>query len=120
MTTKTVSRKAAPSAASKSHAIKLLTADHAKVHGRFKNYSALCESGADGEQRQPLAEQICLLLTVHASVEEEIFYPEAREAEVDDELLNKAEAEHAWVKDLNPRFAAWSPMTTFTTPRSRC
>ena len=53
-----------------------------------------------GTERQPLAEQICVLLTVHAAIKEEIFYPAARKAEVDAALLDEAEVEHASCKDL--------------------
>jgi hemerythrin-like domain-containing protein len=44
--------------------------------------------------------QICEELTVHAQIEEEIFYPAAREAISDDDMLNEAEVEHATAKDL--------------------
>lgn len=109
MTTKTAPRKATPTAASKTDAIKLLTADHAEVHALFKKYSALCENDADGEQRGPLAEQICLLLTVHLAIEEEIFYPEAREAGVEEPLLDEAEVEHSSVKDLIAQIRSMEP-----------
>lgn len=109
MTTKTVSRKAAPSAASKSHAIKLLTADHAEVHGLFKNYSVLCESGADGDQCQLLAEQICLLLMVHTSVEEEIFYPEAREAEVGRRVAQQSRGRTCLGQGLDSQIRSMEP-----------
>ncbi len=109
MTTKSAPKKVTPTAASKTDAIKLLMADHTEVHALFKKYSALCESGADGEQRQPLAEQICLLLTVHATIEEEIFYPEARDAGVDETLLDEAEVEHASVKDLIAQIRGMEP-----------
>lgn len=44
--------------------------------------------------------QICEALTVHAQIEEEIFYPAAREAIDDDDLLDEAEVEHASAKQL--------------------
>ena len=47
-----------------------------------------------------LAEEICTLLTVHAALEEEIFYPAARAAGVDAGVLDEAEVEHASAKDL--------------------
>lgn len=81
-------------------ATELLVADHQEVKTRFRKYGKLAESGADGEQRQPLAEEICTLLTVHATIEEEIFYPAARAAGVESDLLDEAEVEHASAKDL--------------------
>ena len=39
-------------------------------------------------------------MTVHAHIEEEIFYPALREAIKDTDLLEEAEVEHASAKDL--------------------
>jgi hemerythrin-like domain-containing protein len=41
-----------------------------------------------------------LALKVHAQIEEEIFYPRAREATKDDDLIDEAIVEHATVKNL--------------------
>ena len=49
---------------------------------------------------QKLAAEICLALTVHAKIEEEIFYPAARAAIKSADLLNEAEVEHATAKKL--------------------
>lgn len=97
------------SAAAGADAIKLLTADHKEVHALFQQYQKLCDADATGEERQPLAEQICLLLTVHATIEEEIFYPKAREARVDSGLLDEAEVEHASAKDLIAQIRGMTP-----------
>ena len=97
------------SAASRNDAVALLKGDHAEVHALFEDYKKLVEDEASAEERQAVAEQICLLLTVHATIEEEIFYPAAREAEVDDDLLDEAEVEHASAKDLIAQIEAASP-----------
>jgi hemerythrin-like domain-containing protein len=81
-------------------AVKLLTADHKEVHTLFQQYKKLCKAQAPADERQTLAEKICGLLTVHATVEEEIFYPAAREAGVESSLLDEAEVEHQSAKDL--------------------
>ncbi|HSC63572.1 MAG TPA: hemerythrin domain-containing protein [Caldimonas sp.] len=81
-------------------ATRLLADDHREVHALFEDYRALAESGAGGDERRPLAEEICTLLTVHAALEEEIFYPAARAAGVDAGVLDEAEVEHASAKDL--------------------
>jgi len=47
-----------------------------------------------------LAEKICLSLKVHAQIEEEIFYPQAREASQDKDLIDEALVEHSTVKNL--------------------
>ena len=90
----------APSAAAAPDATRLLADDHRQVHALFEDYRKLAESGASGEERRPLAEEICTLLTVHAAIEEEIFYPAARAAGVDASVLDEAEVEHASAKDL--------------------
>jgi len=81
-------------------ATELLRADHREVRGLFAEYRKLSRARAPGSERTPLAEEICTLLTVHAAIEEEIFYPEARAAGVDAVLLDEAEVEHAAGKDL--------------------
>lgn len=80
----------------------LLDADHRKVKKMFKDYEGLTQSRAKSatEKKRALAQEICIELTVHAQVEEEIFYPAAREAIKDTDLLDEAEVEHASAKDL--------------------
>lgn len=85
---------------SKTHAIKLLTEDHAHVKKMFREFEKLAKKDGDGSEKQQLAEQICKELTVHAQLEEEIFYPSARDALDDDLLLNEAAVEHESAKDL--------------------
>ncbi|WP_421854787.1 hemerythrin domain-containing protein [Novosphingobium sp.] len=89
-------RKSARADAKPVDAIKLLKDDHKEVKGYFKQYEGL---EAD-EEKQALADKICLALTVHAQIEEEIFYPAVREAIDDDDLLDEAEVEHASAKQL--------------------
>ena len=81
-------------------AAELLAADHREVHALFAQYRALRDAVADAAERRPLAEEICTLLTVHAAIEEEIFYPAARAAGIASDLLDEAEVEHASAKDL--------------------
>ena len=81
-------------------AIELLEADHRKVEGLFEQYEA--EKEGEDETRRAIAQQICGELTVHAQVEEELFYPWLRENldEDDMEMLEEAYIEHASAKDL--------------------
>jgi hemerythrin superfamily protein len=93
----------------KDDAIALLTQDHADVRKLFAEYDELATDQAEGEERQALAEQICAMLTAHATIEEEIFYPAARDAGVEADLLDEAEVEHASAKDLIAEIRAMSP-----------
>ena len=83
-------------------ACNLLDTDHRNVKKMFKEYETLTSSrSADSEQkRRDLANEICMELTVHAQIEEEIFYPAVREAIKEVDLLDEAEVEHASAKDL--------------------
>jgi hypothetical protein len=75
-------------------AIDLLDADHLAIHGLFEAYRELVRKSAPALQRRALGEQICLELTIHAKLEEELFYPAAREALLDDDLVDEAEDQH--------------------------
>ena len=77
-------------------AFELLEQDHREVEEWFDEYDELKEDNRKGD----LAEKICLALKVHAQIEEEIFYPEAREATKDNDLIDEAVVEHATVKNL--------------------
>ena len=83
-------------------ACSLLDADHRSVKKMFKEYEALMESKAKSatQKKRDLANQICLELSVHAQIEEEIFYPALRGAIKEIDLLNEAEVEHGTAKDL--------------------
>ena len=80
-------------------AITLLKADHARVKKLFKEFERLHDEESDDEA-ESVARQICNELTIHATVEEEIFYPAVRAAVDDEDLLDEAEVEHATAKDL--------------------
>ena len=95
--------------AAQSDATLLLTRDHNEVKKLFKEYEKLADAEAAGEERQELAAQICQMLTVHATIEEEIFYPAAREAEVESDLLDEAEVEHASAKELIAQIESMGP-----------
>lgn len=90
----------APSKSGKSqNAIQLLKSDHAEVKALFDRFEKLGEDGPRDEKEE-IVRDACAKLTVHATVEEEIFYPAAREVPEADALLNEAEVEHGTAKDL--------------------
>jgi len=77
-------------------AIQLLRADHRKVRDLFDQFE-----NARGEDRKAeLARKICMELKVHAQIEEEIFYPAARAALKEPDLIDEATVEHASAKEL--------------------
>jgi hemerythrin superfamily protein len=94
---------------SRNDATALLAKDHKDVKALFRRYEKMAKAEADGGERQQLANQICQMLTVHATIEEEIFYPAVREADVDEDLLDEAEVEHASAKELIAQIQSMSP-----------
>jgi hypothetical protein len=92
----------------KMDAIALLKQDHRTVEDLFAEFE---KASGDG-RKQKLAEQICLELSVHAKIEEEIFYP-ACEGKVEEDLLKEAYVEHDGAKLLIAQIMAGEPSDEF-------
>jgi hemerythrin superfamily protein len=90
---KTVAARKTPRA---TDATVLLRADHKRVSDLFEQY----ESARSQAKKKSLVALICTELTVHAQVEEEIFYPAVKAALKDKELVPEATVEHATLKEL--------------------
>ena len=104
-TLSTESKTARAKARSVPDAVAMLKAEHAAVDELFKKF----EKSRKDEVKQKLADEIRRELTIHATIEEEIFYPAMREALDDQDLLDEADVEHAGAKDLIARIRAGSP-----------
>lgn len=78
------------------NAIALLRADHKKVSELFEQY----EKARSADKKATIVAEICTELTVHAQIEEEIFYPTVKVALKDKELVPEALVEHASLKSL--------------------
>ncbi|MES2938507.1 MAG: hemerythrin domain-containing protein [Pseudomonadota bacterium] len=91
-----------PASRAAKDACDLLDADHRNVKKMFKEYEELTGSRARSaaQKKMDLAHQICHELTVHAQIEEEIFYPALRQVLKDTDMLAEAEVEHQSAKDL--------------------
>lgn len=76
-------------------AVALLKADHRKVEDLFEKF----EATRNADRKKKLATEICTELTVHATIEEEVFYP-ACSGHVDEDLLDEAYVEHDGAKVL--------------------
>ena len=94
-----------PETAPPQDAIALLEADHQAVDDLFEQYADL----TDVADKKSLATEICLALKVHTQIEEEIFYPAARDATGDTDLLDKAAVEQAGAKTLIAEIEAMQP-----------
>jgi hemerythrin superfamily protein len=82
-------------------AIALLKDDHRKVADLFEQFE---KASSDG-RKEKLAHEICLELSVHATIEEEIFYP-ACEGKVDEDLLKESYVEHDAAKVMIAEIAS--------------
>jgi len=83
-------RKATPDA------IALLKADHRAVEDLFAKF----EKARDDDRKKALARQICTELTIHAMIEEEIFYPACQGQIEDEDVLDESYVEHDGAKVL--------------------
>ena len=79
--------------------LEMLKEDHQRAKKAFKEAEKLHEQEAHDEL-QALVEQTCSEIEVHAQLEEELFYPAAREAVDDEDLIEEAEVEHGSAKAL--------------------
>src|SRR4051812_28827574 len=89
-------------------AIALLKADHRKVEELFAKFE---KASGDGSKRR-LAEQICLELSIHTRIEEDIFYPACKGA-VEEDLLDESYVEHDAAKVLVAEIEAGGPDDEF-------
>jgi len=104
-----VNRTKAPARTARQDATQILTADHKKVSRIFAEFEKVKDK--DSARKQELVKAACDELTVHAQVEEEIFYPALYEAfkEKDDALVDEAEVEHDSIKQLIATLQASDP-----------
>ena len=96
MTTTAKKTAASVSPGKRQDATTLLRADHKLVNDLFAEY----EKASSANKKKQLVAQICSELSVHAQIEEEIFYPAVKRALKDKELIPEATVEHATLKDL--------------------
>jgi hypothetical protein len=95
--------------------LEMLMEDHRRAKRAFREAEKMKEE-EDEESLEQIVQQTCAELTVHATLEEELFYPALREGIKDTELLDEAEVEHGSAKALiaeleqmdssDPKFAA--------------
>jgi hemerythrin superfamily protein len=79
-------------------AIDMLKQDHDRVEKSLKEFEKMDRQ--DSESCQRLISSVCAELTVHTTLEEEIFYPAVREAIEDEDLMNEAAVEHETARML--------------------
>jgi hypothetical protein len=101
-TTRTSTSRSTASAgrsSAKTQIVAMLKADHKKVKKAFKDFEKL-DVQEDGDQAEAIVEQTLNDIEIHAQLEEQIFYPAARGAMKEADLIEEAEVEHMTVKVL--------------------
>lgn len=99
----------APATESPADALELLAGDHDQLQRLFETYAELVVADADEADRAQVVAELCRLLTVHAQIEQEFFYPAARRALDDEDLVDEAEVEHDGVRELVEELQAMAP-----------
>ena len=90
-------------------AIELLIADHKSVKALFQTFKKIQDREGAEDEKADVVQRICSELTVHATIEEEVFYPAVRQAIDDQDLMDEADVEHASAKDLINQLESASP-----------
>lgn len=89
-------------------AIQLLKQDHRTVEDLFEEF----EQTDRPAEKRAIAQQICQELTIHAMIEEEIFYPAVKDV-IDEEIYGEAHVEHDGAKVLIAEIMAADPSDDF-------
>jgi hemerythrin superfamily protein len=89
-------------------AIQLLKQDHRTVEELFEEF----EGAKKAADKRTIAREICMELTIHTMIEEEIFYPGIKEA-IDEETYGEAHVEHDGAKVLIAEILASEPSDEF-------
>ncbi len=100
-----VKRQARAPAGGALDAITLLETDHREVEDLFDQFDSAAGDGA----KASIAQRICLALKIHAQIEEELFYPAARDKTGDNDLVDEAVVEHMGAKTLIAQIEAMKP-----------
>lgn len=92
----------------RSEIIEMLKEDHRRAKKSFRAFEKL-DPEQNAEECQQIVQQTCAELTLHTTLEEECFYPAARSALQQADLIDEAEVEHQSAKDLIAKLGQMSP-----------
>lgn len=94
-------------ASQEKNAIELLKSDHEQVLQLFTQFEKIKDKEEDAKRE--LVEHACSQLTIHAQIEEELFYPALRDVLDEQDLLDEALVEHDMAKQLIADLEAMEP-----------
>jgi hemerythrin superfamily protein len=84
---------------------KMIRLDHSNVMATSHKYTI----DASASKKKAVVDSVCLALEIHAQLEEEIFYPALRAVDSGNEVLNKAQPEHAEMRRLIEKLRGMQP-----------
>lgn len=90
------------------NAVEVLKKDHDEVEKLFDQFED-AKDESNMELKSQIVAAVCKALTIHAQIEEEIFYPAMRGAEDAHDLVDEAAVEHQTVKSLVAELEAATP-----------
>lgn len=89
-------------------AVEVLKQDHDEVEKLFDQFEDAKDESNPELQAQIVA-AVCKALTIHAQIEEEIFYPAMRREDDAQDLVDEAAVEHQTLKNLVAELTAATP-----------
>lgn len=95
----TTTQSSRSASAARTEVINMLKEDHKRAKKAFKDFEKM-DPDENADECRDLIEQTCAELTVHATLEEELFYPAIHHEIREPELIDEAEVEHATAKQL--------------------
>lgn len=84
---------------------KMIRMDHSHVMVTSHKFTA----DASPDRKKAIVDTVCLALTIHAQLEEEIFYPALREVDGGNEVLAKAKPEHDEMRRMIEELKGMAP-----------
>jgi hemerythrin-like domain-containing protein len=90
-------------------ALDLLAREHDAIRQLFREYERLIARRGDGECKAEIVGEVCLLLSIHAQIEEEILYPAVCIVLGLDDVVDRALGEHNRANELIAKLDEMEP-----------
>lgn len=90
-------------------AVELMEREHGTILALFQDYREAMSRSETAGGRQALAEEICMALTIHMRLENEMLYPALRERHQQGQRRTQGEAEHEHARRLVARILRMTP-----------
>jgi hemerythrin superfamily protein len=85
--------------------LSMIRMDHTHVMATFHQYML----SSSPSKKRAIVDNICLAVSMHAQLEEELFYPEMRKVSHDSDVLDKSVPEHNEMRQIMDRLKGADP-----------